>query len=148
MHYFDASALVKRYVQESGTSTVRTLLRRPGAATSRLSEAELSSAFCRRLREGTLTERQYERSLSALRADLARLEVVELSPEIVAGVHPLLARHGLRAGDALQLASALALREAVTADLVVVVYDDRLHRAAKAEGFTVRPRVLDRTLRR
>jgi uncharacterized protein len=144
MHYFDASALVKRYVREAGTASVRRLLREQRGATSRLSEAEISSALCRRRREGGLTGAQYERALGALRADLGRLEVVELSPEIVASVHALLARHHLRASDALQLASALFLREALGSEVALVVYDERLHAAARAEGFHVRPRTLVR----
>jgi predicted nucleic acid-binding protein len=142
MNYFDASALVKRYVREPGTPTVRRLLRQEPAATSRLSEAEIGSALCRRQREGALTARQYQHALDALRADFGRLEIVELSPAVVAAVHPLLARHGLRAGDALQLASALMLREALGDDLALVAYDERLHRAARVEGFPVRPRTL------
>jgi uncharacterized protein len=142
MNYFDASALVKRYVRESSTPSVRRLLRQEPAATSRLSEAEISSALCRRHREGALTTRQCQRALDALRADLSRLEIVELSPAVVASVHPLLARHGLRAGDALQLASALMLREALGDELAFVAYDERLHAAARLEGFRVRPRSL------
>jgi predicted nucleic acid-binding protein len=148
MNFFDASALVKRYVRERGTPTVRRLLRQGRAATSRLSEAEISSALCRRHREGALTARQYERAIIGLRSDLERIEVVELSPRVVAGVHPLLSRHGLRAGDALQLASALTLRDALGSAVIVVVYDDRLHAAARAEGFHVRPRTLPHEVRR
>jgi len=148
MHYFDASALVKRYVRESGTPTVRRLLREQRASTSRLSEAEISSALCRRHREGALTRAQHQRALDALRDDLERLEVVELSPRVVANVHPLLERHGLRAGDALQLASALLLREALGSELVLVAYDERLRAAAQVEGFRVRPRSLAKPRRR
>jgi hypothetical protein len=142
MRFFDASALVKRYVRESGTPTVRRALRERQSAISRLSEAEISSALARRRREGSLSDRQHHRALDALRADLVRLEVVELSPTVVAGVHPLLERHPLRAADALQLASAMVLQEALGSALEVVTYDERLHTAAKAEGFRVRPRTL------
>ena|SRR5687767_3462777 len=148
MNYFDASALVKRYVREPGTPSVRLLLRQERAATSRLSEAEISSALCRRRREGALTARQYQRALDGLRVDLGRFEIVELVPAVVAAVHPLLARHSLRAGDALQLASALMLREALGDELTVVAYDERLHEAARLEGFRVRPRSLARRPRR
>jgi uncharacterized protein len=148
MNYFDASALVKRYVRETGTPAVRRLLREDHAATSRLSEAEISSALCRRQREGILTAGQYRRALDALRADLDRLEVIELSPHVVAAVHPLLARHRLRAGDALQLASALFLREAISSELALVAYDQRLRMAAQAEGLRVLPRTLAKRRRR
>lgn len=144
MHYFDASALVKRYVREAGTSSVRRWLKEQRCATSRLTEAEISSALCRRYRDGALSRAQYERALGALQADLERLEVVELSPRIFKAVHPLLERHTLRAGDALQLASALFLREALGSEVALVAYDDRLHAAALAEHFSVRPRTLPR----
>jgi predicted nucleic acid-binding protein len=41
--YFDASALVKRYVQETGSVAVRQLLASGIIATSRLSEVEVAS---------------------------------------------------------------------------------------------------------
>jgi hypothetical protein len=144
MRFFDASALVKRYVRESGTPTVRRLLREPRAVASRLSEAEISSAVHRRQREGALTLAQKRRAMDALRADLPRLEVVELSPKVVAAVHSLLDRHPLRAADALQLASAIVLRDALDTEIELVTYDQRLHAAAQAEGFQVRPRRLPR----
>ena len=43
--YFDASALAKRYVRETGSTTVRRLLASGVAATSRLSEVEVASAI-------------------------------------------------------------------------------------------------------
>ena len=61
--YFDASALVKRYVRENVTTTVRRLLTSGIAATSRLSEVEVCSGIIRRAREGAFTTRQRERSL-------------------------------------------------------------------------------------
>lgn len=139
MNLFDASALAKRYVREVGSSTVKRLLAQGGAAVSRLSEAEISSALARRRREGALTAAAYTRALRALRHDMEQLHVVELSPVVVAAVHPLLVRHALRAGDALQLACALALREALGSDVTLVVYDRRRHAAGRAEGFEVRP---------
>jgi predicted nucleic acid-binding protein len=142
MRFFDASALVKRYVRESGTPTVRRLLRESRAVVSRLSEAEIRSAVHRRKREGALTHAQQRRALNALRADLLRLEIVELSPKVVAAVHPLLGRHFLRAADSLQLASAIVLRDTLGTEFELVTYDQRLHAAARLEGFRVRPQTL------
>jgi len=78
-------------------------------------------------------------ALAALRADLGRFDVVELVPEVVARVHDLLTRHVLGAGDALQLASALALRPGEETAAEFVCWDDRLRTAASAEGFVVLP---------
>ncbi|MDB4952552.1 MAG: uncharacterized protein JWO36_121 [Myxococcales bacterium] len=141
MNFFDASALVNRYVREAGSSSVQRLLRQGTPAVSRLSEAEISSAFARRQREGALLERLHRRALKALQSDLAQFHVVELSPEVVARVHGLLSAHPLRAADELQLASALTLREGVGTDIVFVAYDARLRTAASAEHFVLAPRL-------
>ena len=61
MHYFDASALAKRYVREIGSQSVRRLLAAGVAATSRLSEVEVASAIARRAREGVLSAEQRDR---------------------------------------------------------------------------------------
>ncbi len=139
IRFFDASALVKRYVRERETPLVRRLLAEGSAAVSRLSEAEVSSALARRRREGDLEPRDHVAALAALRADLARLDVVELAPEVVARVHDLLRRHVLGAGDALQLASALALRPKDETAAEFVCWEARLRTAANAEGFIVMP---------
>jgi len=108
--YFDASALAKRYVRETGSPTVRRLLASGSAATSRLSDVEVSSAIVRRAREGAFTIDERDRMLAALQHDVPALAMVELTPEITAGARTLLLRYPLRAGDAVQLASGLYLQ--------------------------------------
>ena len=130
---------MKRYVRERETPLVRRLLAQGSAAVSRLSEVEVSSALARRTREGDLKSGDHVAALAAFRADLRRFDVVELVPEVVARVHDLLARHVLGAGDALQLASALALRPGEEASAEFVCWDDQLRAAASAEGFVVLP---------
>ncbi len=106
----------------------------------RLSEAEISSALARRRREGDLSDASYAAAMAALRADLRSFSVVELRAEVVSGMHELLAVHSLRAGDALQLAAAIAIRSAETARVEFVCYDDRLRKGAAPRGVVVRPR--------
>jgi predicted nucleic acid-binding protein len=143
IRYFDASALAKHYVRERDTRTVDRLLSGVEAATCRLTEAEVSSALSRRCREGDVTEEGLAMAVTALRADMRRLHVVELSASVVGGVHALLSRHVLRAGDALQLASALVLRDRA-GPVELVAYDARLRHAARREGLAVRPKTLRR----
>lgn len=139
MLFFDASALVKRYVAEPETARVTRMLTRGHAAVCRLTEVEISSALSRRRHDGLLGPGEHESALGWLQADLARLEVVEIDRHVVNRTHGLLARHRLRAADALQLAACLVLRDAVDPEIVLVSYDTRLNVAARAEGLTVEP---------
>ena len=109
------------------------------SATARLSAVEVASALARRCREGAFPVAERDRALAALEEDLSALRVVELSTPVVAEARALLVRHPLRAGDAIQLASALLLRRELAEPVTFVAYDDRLKSAAGAEGLTVVP---------
>ncbi len=137
IRYFDASALVKRYVREPGSIGVRRLLTSGMAATSRLSEVEISSGIVRRAREGAFATTHRDRALAALQRDLPALAIVEIIPEITSDARALLLRHPLRAGDAIQLASCLYLRRHLGESIPFVAFDLRLLDAARAEGVTV-----------
>lgn len=133
MRYFDASALTKRYVRERGSTKVRRLLASDAAATSRLSPVEIASALMRRRREGVLPDARHESALAMLNEDLTAMLVVELTSEVVARAQGLLQRHALRAGDAIQLASCLHLRDELEESISLVAFDDRLAAAARKE---------------
>jgi len=138
VRFFDASAVVKRYVRERESTAVRRLLRAGDVAVSRLSEIEVVSALARLEREAAISRPQRNRAIAAFTTDLAAWHVVELSPDVVATARTLLVRHVLRAGDAIQLASAHVLRTALGQDLeALVAYDQRVLTAAHAEQFTV-----------
>ena len=135
--YFDASALVKRYVREPGAVSVRRLLKSGRGAASRLSEVEVASALVRRAREGAFTLEERDRALASLEDDFAALIIVEFTPEITAEARALLLRYRLRAGDAVQLASCLYLQRELSQSLPFVAFDDRLAEAARHQGLTV-----------
>jgi hypothetical protein len=135
--YFDASALVKRYVRETGSVVVRRLLASGIVATSRLSEVEVTSGIVRRAREGAFTPARRDRALAALQRDLPAFAIVEVIPEVTADARALLLRHPLRAGDAIQLASCLYLQRQLNQPIPFVAFDQRLVDAAGAEGVAV-----------
>lgn len=135
MQFFDASALVKRYVREADTVAVRRALIRGHVAISRLSEVEVVSAFVRLAREGHIQAPRQDRAIAAFLHDMTAWHVVELSPEVTGLARTLLARHTLRSGDAIQLASALRLQQMTLVPLSgFVAYDARLVEAATKEG--------------
>ena len=137
MRFFDASALVKRYVREPETAAVRRALASSPVVISRLSEVEVVSALVRLARDGHIQARQKDRATLAFLEDLTAWHVVELTPEVTALARSLLSRRTLRAGDAIQLASALRLQQMTLVPLdAFVAYDARLVEAAASEGLT------------
>jgi len=127
---------VKRYVREPGSDEVRRWLASGTPATSRLTEVEVASALMRRWREGAFAAAERDRALAALVSDLRAVTVVEIVPTVTARARMLLQRHPLRAGDALQLASCLLLRDSTVGAVAFAGFDDRLNQAARAEGLT------------
>jgi predicted nucleic acid-binding protein len=144
MLFVDASALVKRYVRERHSVTVRRLVAAGPVAVSRLSEVEVPSAIHRLVRERRLSVQSRDRAIAACLMDFAAWHVIEITGDVTALARTLLHRHDLRAGDAIQLASAVWLRQAVSVS-GVLAFDTRLVTAAHAEQFAAP--VLPRTKR-
>ena len=131
MRYFDASALVRRYVRETGRVKVRRLLSSDVSATSRLSAVEITSALMRRSREGRLWMRS---AIAPLPSSPGTWPLCWSStPDIVARAQALLKRHTLCACDAIQLASCLFLQEELGEETTLVAFDERLAAAARRE---------------
>ena len=126
-------------MKEEDSSRVARWLAAGPAATARLSAVEVASALARRCREGGFSEAERDRALAALEADFSALHAVELSAPVVLEARGLVTRHPLRAGDAIQLSSALLLRRELSEPITFVAYDDRLKAVAKAEGLAVAP---------
>lgn len=127
---------MKRYVREAGSDRVRGWLAAGTAATSRLTEVEVASALMRRWREGSFGTAERDRALAALVGDLGNLTIVEIAAPVTSRARRLLERHPLRAGDAVQLASCLLLRDATGGPVAFAAFDGRLNEAARAEGLT------------
>ncbi len=135
MIYLDTSALIRLYVAEKGSAAVIALVQNegtPGAAT--IAYAEVYSGLVRRRRERSVTEAQYVRISGQFEQDWPTCIQVELQKDVLELARDLLRRHALRAFDAIHLASALRLRVRLEEDMIFAAADDRLLRAAAAEG--------------
>ena len=128
----DSSALAKRYADEPGSDQVRAMVAQGGITTTILSYAEVCSGLNRKLREGAIDSARYRAAAERLDHDWTRIEVLSLSDQVLRRARTLLERHPLRAGDAVQLASALLLRVVTRVDFASA--DRRLNRAARTEG--------------
>jgi uncharacterized protein len=78
--------------------------------------------------------------LKRLEMDLKSMHLIEVVAPVFDRVHDLLARHPLRASDAIHLASALLIAQRSPRELEFVAYDARLAEAARAEHLAVLPR--------
>ena len=137
MRFFDASALVKRYLWEEDSSLIRSWLSATRANASRLSHLEVASAIARRHREGDLSPSERAAELARLDADFSGFLVNEITEEIIHAARALVTRHPLRAGDAIQLASCLHLANHLGTPVEFVAFDARLRTAAEAEGLRI-----------
>jgi hypothetical protein len=136
--YLDTCALVKLYVKEPGSAAVRAACDRSEAlATSRLSYVEAHAAAARRAREGDLSQKAKARFAENWERDWQNYAIVEVSEVVCRLAVELAGRHPLRAADAVQLASALFLRESARQSILFLCFDERLVAAAQAEGLAV-----------
>ena len=135
--YFDASALVKLVVEEPGSEIAAALWDGCDAAvSSRLSYPEVCAALASAGRNRDLDEASLAQCEQDWEEFWAEIRPVELTPAVQMTAGQLAKRHALRGADAIHLASALQLG---TADVVVAVWDRRLHAGAAAEGLAVSP---------
>jgi predicted nucleic acid-binding protein len=144
-HYFylDASALAKRYVRETGTPVLNQLFRqgsRDHMMCLHLGTMEVISIFVRKRNVQRLTVAAFNQALTDFKQeilDAADFKKVPVTDALINGAFPLIPMHSLNATDALVLRSALDLAvqfRSVGYDLVLVASDQRLLRAARAEG--------------
>lgn len=138
MIYLDSSALIKKYVVEKGTPEIRRFFSSGEVLwTSKVSQAEVWSAFARRRRGGDLTATQYRTIAKSFERDWRAFAVVELSDEVMAMIRKLVERYPLRAFDAIQLASAIWAKRNLGEPVVFVGADASLLKAAEATALRV-----------
>lgn len=129
---FDASALVKRYNQESGRDQVLAI----GDAADAVVVAahclsELASVLNRQRHDGMLSEADYGAILSVMREEFDEFAVIPLDRNVEAFAMQAMQQAGLRTMDALHIGSA----QAAHVNLFVTA-DRRQARAARAAGLT------------
>lgn len=131
--FLDTSAFAKRYVAEQGSDKVLDLCQQADSlVVSVICLPELISTLSRLLREKKFTKADYQKLKGDAIADLADVDICQITPEILASVVPLLETYPLRAMDALHLACALA----VEPDIFISA-DHRQLSAARKAGLNI-----------
>ncbi len=139
-HFYDTSAIVKRYFVETGSERVDVMLTDSASShiISRLTLAEVNAAIVRRAPSNDVADLTVRFDNDAETVFGYVVVVDAMFDEAVV----LVRRHRLRGCDSLQLASALHLSQALQAldeenDLVFVCADGDLNAAALVEGLAV-----------
>lgn len=140
--YLDTSALVKLYVQETGTERMLELAH-PDAGNSlaivSLARIEFRAAVRRRERLGDIDAALADGLIQRFAKHLAgSFQVQPVNDAVLEESAGVIDRHGLRAYDGVQLGGCLALRSTVGTSIEVqfVCADQTLIEAAQAEGLT------------
>ncbi|MBT1074874.1 type II toxin-antitoxin system VapC family toxin [Geobacter grbiciae] len=134
--YLDTSSLVKLYVEEACSDTVRQWVERAEAvATCRVAYPELLSALTRRHNRGDLPREDYEVVAECFAGEWEHFVALDFD-EIEAG--HFVRKYGLRGFDAVHLAAAkLLLNDCGAIEVAFSSFDNKLNGAAEAEGFAL-----------
>lgn len=141
-YYADSSVLVKRYVNETGSAWVRALCE-PSAghviALAHIGLVEIAAALASKTRQGDLPASICDGLLRDLQRDSRdQYWLIDVDQDIVVRAMALTRQHRLRGYDAVHLAGALFLRDALLGQNlstpIVLTADRDLLAAAQAEG--------------
>ena len=138
MRFWDASALVPTFVEESSTHEVQSWQAAdPGITIWMMTRVEVISAIARKRREQPELIVLWNRAIRDVHGMASRW--IEISDAAATRLHAerIVMEHHLRAADALQLGAALVAADGDPQSLELVTLDRRLAEAALREGFPV-----------
>lgn len=133
--FADSSALVKLYADEADAELVRTV---DLFVVSALARVEVPAALWRKSRTGELAVADAALLCEVFTQDWAqrgRFVPVAATATVLVDAAGLVARHGLRADDGVQLASAVTARRADPGVDTLLCFDRDLADAGTREGF-------------
>jgi uncharacterized protein len=141
--FLDSSAVVKLYADEADHERIRSLSVR---VVSQLARVEVPAAIWRKQRMAELTPAEAGLLVAAFEADYfgafgeaPRFIAVAASTEVLDMAARYTGTHGLRAYDAVQLATARMTAMADPECRTFAAFDKQLRTAAAAEGFDLVP---------
>jgi len=142
--FWDASVLVPLCVEQwPQTAQAQKLLEGYAVCVWWGTPVEIFSALARLQRSGFLTDSEFVRSQAEMHRMAEDWLVVVPSDRVRMLALELLPRYPLRAGDALQLAAAMAWCEEQPKGKVFLTADKRLAEAAELAGFALEPRLIE-----
>lgn len=145
VYFLDSSALVKRYINETGSAWVLGLFD-PTLDNEffvvAITGVEIVAAITRRARHGSLAVADATLVCNQLRSDLQTdYQIIEITEGIISSAMALAETQGLRGYDAVQLAAGRVINELCGANglppIIFISADEELNLAAANEGLLI-----------
>lgn len=140
-YYLDASAWVKRYYEEAGTTWMQSLFAQGHTiASSSLGFVEVMATLARKHKAQEITDLLLQEKTRELEIDWDNFIQIQLTSEAAGNAAALAKKLALRGADAVHLSSALLLRQQLQQEsdqLIVVASDNELKKAAQASSLTI-----------
>ncbi len=144
-YFLDSSAVVKRYVTETGTAWILNLQKRAAqnvVYVAQITGVEVVSAISRRLRGNKLTQAKADKAISRLKRDFTnKLRIIRLNDQTISEAMRLSETYFLRVYDSVQLAVALEPEKRFASQnlssIIFVSADNNLNSAAMSESLAV-----------
>ena len=141
--YLDASALVKRYIAEDGSSEVNALITRADSTvTNLISRAEVAAAIMRASRMEIINREDALQAMNNFRSEWENLHRLPVTEATVARADSLVSNYDLRGYDAVHMAAALIWQEAIVETITMATYDHNLWNVARKAGLDSWPNQL------
>lgn len=145
IYFIDSSALVKRYISETGSTWVLGLFDpalNNEAFIAAVTSVEIIAAITRRSRSGSISITDAAATRSQFRSDLRKdYQIIEVTETIINSGMALAESYGLRGYDAIQLAVGRAVNTlCINNGLLPITFvsaDNELNAAVIAEGLAI-----------
>lgn len=145
VYFVDSSALVKRYISETGSTWVLSLFDpalNNDILIAAITGVEIVAAITRRARSGSISAADAMAVCNQFKSDLrSEYQVVEITERIITSAMALAETQGLRGYDAVQLAAGREINALCVANslppVTFVSADNELNAAAASEGLIV-----------
>jgi uncharacterized protein len=133
--YLDTSVIAKLYVQEVDSEKIAAEVANAATVcTSQLAYPETFAMFGRRRREKSISPAALKVARQAFESDWSSWFGVAIDADIIHSSARLAEMHGLRAADAIHLASFERILGSIDDDVQFLCADERLNKAARSLG--------------
>jgi predicted nucleic acid-binding protein len=138
--YLDTSALVKRYVAETGSSEVITLIEQADSVgTVVLTRVEMAAALAKAARQNWVEQQDAESAWQDFLEHWLSFTRLSVTPATLERASRLAWEYGLRGYDALHFAAALGWQETLETPITLATFDRELWLAAQKAGMAAWP---------